>query len=470
MLNPFFQQGTKTEQGLMQSLINESIQIYGIDVYYIPREYTTIKKVMEEVIESKFNYAYPIEAYLKTFEGHEGTGTILSKFGIQEMDNTTLVISKERFKTAISPLLGLVADIQISSRPKEGDLIYFPLGDRLFEVKYVEHEQPFYQLNENYVYELSCELYRYESGEILDTNYDEIDDSIKDEGNIQTFQMVGVGSTASAITDIVYGGVRFVDVTNRGFGYDSTPEVKFSASPTANTAVGIASMMGGIVDICEPDDTKLRVQAVELINPGAGYTVAPMVSFIGGGYAKIAEATAYIGDGVIGIVTVTDGGSGYTTSPSVTFTGISSDTATGTAYINSVGVVTAIRITNAGYGYTVPPTITIEAPPSYSGIGTFIYNEVVVGSISSTTARVRSWNVITKILEIASADGNFTAGESLVGQESGASYGLRTINTDNLADPGDPSNKADKYAQNNDIQTLANEVMDTSEGNLFGIP
>jgi hypothetical protein len=147
MLNPFFQQGTRLEQGLIQSLVNECIQIHGIDVYYIPREYTTTKKVMEEVIESKFNYAYPIEAYIKTYEGHEGTGTILSKFGIQEMDDTTLVISKERFKTAISPLLSLIPDVEISSRPKEGDLIYFPLGDRLFEVKYVEHEQPFYQLN-----------------------------------------------------------------------------------------------------------------------------------------------------------------------------------------------------------------------------------------------------------------------------------------------------------------------------------
>jgi len=470
MLNPFFQQGTKTEQGLIQSLVNECIQINGIDVYYIPREYTTIARVMEEVIESKFNYAYPIEMYIKTYEGHEGTGTILSKFGIQEMDNTTLIVSKERFKSSISPLISQIPDIKISSRPKEGDLIYLPLGDRLFEVKYVEHEQPFYQLNENYVYELSCELYRYQSGEVIDTNYIEIDDSTIDDGNIQTLQMVGVGSVASAITEIVNGGVRFVTITNRGFGYTSTPDDNFSASPTSRTAVGIPSMISGIVDICEPDSTKLRVQAVELINPGAGYSVAPMVSFIGSGYAKIAEANATIGDGVIGIVTVTDGGSGYTTSPSVTFTGISSDTATATAYINSVGVVTSIRITNAGYGYTVPPNIVIGEPPAYSGIGTFTFNEIVVGSISSTTARVRTWNSITKILEISSANGYFIRGESIIGQESGASYGLNIISTDNLADAGDDDNSEDKYAQNNDIQILANEVLDTTGGNLFGIP
>ena len=146
MLNPFFLQGSKTEQGLVQDLINESIQIHGIDVYYLPRQYITEKTIIKEVIQSEFNYAYPIEAYIDSYEGYGGQGTILSKFGIQELDDLNLIISRERYDTYIRELIKDLPDIKLSSRPKEGDLIYFPLGNRIFEIKYVEHEKPFYQL------------------------------------------------------------------------------------------------------------------------------------------------------------------------------------------------------------------------------------------------------------------------------------------------------------------------------------
>ncbi len=152
MLNPFFLQGSKTEQGLVQDLINEHLRIYGVEVYYLPRQYITEKTVIKEVIESKFTSAYPIEAYVDSYEGYGGQGTILSKFGIQELDDLNLIISKERWETYISLLIKDVSDIKISNRPKEGDLIYFPFGNKLFEIKYVEHEKPFYQLRKNYVY------------------------------------------------------------------------------------------------------------------------------------------------------------------------------------------------------------------------------------------------------------------------------------------------------------------------------
>ena len=100
---------------------------------------------------------------------------MLSKFGIQATNEITLIISKERYETYISPLIKNEQNIKLSSRPKEGDLIYFPLGDRLFEIKYVEHEKPFYQLQKNYVYELRCELFRL-GDELIDTGVDNIDD------------------------------------------------------------------------------------------------------------------------------------------------------------------------------------------------------------------------------------------------------------------------------------------------------
>ena len=176
MLNPFFLQGSKSEQSLVQSLINEQLRMYGVEVYYIPRRYITEKTIIKEVIESKFDNAYPLEAYVDTYDGYEGQGTILSKFGVQPLNDLNLIISKERFENYISPLIKNIPDIKLSTRPKEGDLIWFPLGDRLFEIKFVEHEKPFYQLQKTYVYELRCELFRYED-EIIDTGVEDIDDN-----------------------------------------------------------------------------------------------------------------------------------------------------------------------------------------------------------------------------------------------------------------------------------------------------
>ena len=95
MLNPFFQQGSKSEQNLVQDLINEQLKIYGVEVYYLPRKYVTSKTIIKEVIESKFENAFPIEAYVDTYDGYNGLGTLMSKFGIQEMDDLTITISKE---------------------------------------------------------------------------------------------------------------------------------------------------------------------------------------------------------------------------------------------------------------------------------------------------------------------------------------------------------------------------------------
>jgi len=471
MLNPFFLQGSRGEQGLVQDLINEQLKIYGVEVYYLPRRYVTEKTIMKEVVESEFRNAYPIEAYVDNYDGYGGQGTLLSKFGIQDIDDLTLIISKERYENYIGPLSKDIPDAKLTSRPKEGDLIYFPLGDRLFEIKYVEHEQPFYQLKKNYVYELKCELYRYQD-EDIDTDVEFIDDNTEDIGYIQTLQMIGAGSTATAITGIVNGGVQYVDVTNRGKDYLSVPRVAFSAAPSGGTtAVGVATMLGGLIS-CTPDDkTKLMVQGVELRNAGSGYTVAPKVLFFTDGEpGSGAEATAYINDGVVGIITVTNGGGGYITSPSVSFVGVGSTSAQGYAVVSAAGTITEVRIINAGYGYTETPTVVIADPTSLGGSGTYTYNEIVTGSSSGVTGRVKSWNAVTNILEVANINGDFTNGESLVGDESGASYALRILNTDNLADSGDSTNKAGQYEDNYQIQTEADGILDFTEKNPFGMP
>lgn len=468
MLNPFFQQGSKTEQSLIQDLINEQLRMYGVEVYYIPRKYATTNTIIREVIESKFDDAHPLEAYLNTYEGYDGQGTILSKFGVQPLDDLTLTISKERFEEYITPLTKNLADIELATRPKEGDLIYFPLGDRLFEIKFVEHEKPFYQLQKNYVYELTCELFRYED-EVLDTGIDQIDDNVKDEGYIQTLTLVSSAATATANTYIVNGGVRLFTLSNRGDGYSSAPRVAISSAPAGGlTAVGVATMIGGLVD-CTGDKSDSKVQGVEVVNAGYGYTVAPSVAFFGGGGAGVA-ATATIGDGVIGIVTVTSGGSGYSTAPGVSFTnevflsGVTTAPARAHAYISGAGIVTAVYITNAGLGYSVTPTIQISAPVGFGatvGIGTFTYNEVITGSVSGNTARVREWDATTNILEVANLTGDFLLSDIIQGAESGAIYKIRVVNTDNLVDP---------YAQNDIFESEASSILDFSERNPFGNP
>jgi len=471
MLNPFFLQGSASEKNLMQDLINESIQIYGVEVHYLPRKYITEKTVLREVIESVFDNAYPIEAYISSYDGYGDNPTILSKFGIQNLNELTLEISRERFETYISPLIKNLSNIKLSNRPKEGDLIYFPLGDRLFEIKYVEHEKPFYQLQGKYTYQLTCELFQYED-EVIDTGVDEIDDTIggSDDndpdnsfvpiGPIQTLTLVGTGVTATAITNIVSGGIRFFTVTNRGGGYSSAPRVAISSAPSGGmTGIGSATMIGGIVVCTDNTNPNLKsVQSVEVINSGFGYTVTPGVAFFGDGAG--AAATCTIGSGVVGIITITSGGSGYVDTPTITFTGISTVSAAATAVVSSAGTITQIRIINAGLGYTQSPTITI-GNPSLTSTGNFIFNEVVVGSASSTTARVKSWSSLTNILEVSNVTGEFEVGENIVGSASSATHKLRIINE------YPPDNG---YSANEEIENEADQIIDFSERNPFGTP
>jgi len=471
MLNPFFLQGSKGEQGLIQDLINEQLRMYGVDVHYLPRKYLTEKTVLREVIESAFDNAYPLEAYIENYEGYGDNTTILSKFGIQALNELTITISKERFESYIVPLIKNKPNIKLGTRPREGDLIYFPLGDRLFEIKFVEHEQPFYQLQKTYVYTLKCELFRYED-EVIDTGIDEIDDTNVGGGNTvggigggvsitQILTMVSSGSTATATTTLLNGGIRSITVTNRGGGYSSTPTVAISSAPTGGvTGVATAVMIDGIV-VCNDNvnPQNKSVQNVLLINPGSGYTVTPGIRFIGGGGSG-AAATATIGTGIIGPITVTNAGSGYTTNPTITFSGIASVSAAATAIVSAAGTITAIRITNAGLGYTQTPTITISSP-SFVGIGTYQYNELVTGRTSGVTARVRSWNAVTSTLEVSNETGSFIRGESIVGSASSASYVLSSIGDDFIENA---------YADNKNIELEADGIVDFTESNPFGMP
>ena len=481
MLNPFFSQGTKGEQSLVQDLINEQLRMYGVDIFYLPRKFLTENTVIREVVQSTFDMALPLEAYVNNFDEYEGAGALLSKFGVEAKEEIRLTISKERFENYISPLIEDQSNIKLSSRPKSGDLIWFPLDDRIYEIKDIERAKPYYQLQSLYVYELYCELFRLED-EVIATGIEDIDNSLignesdgetEDglntiQGLTQTLTLVGAAVTATAELSIFDGGVRLFTVTNRGGGYDGVPTVGVSSAPSGGvTAVGIATMIGGI-NVCNLNaNPRLKsVQAVNVANPGSGYTVAPGVRFSGGGNGTGAAATATIGDGVVGLVTITAAGSGYVTPPTISFTneifetGVTTVSAAATAVVSAAGTISAIYMTNAGLGYSVAPTIVVEAPGSSSS-GNFVFNEIVTGSVSGTTARVRVHDAVDNTLEVATVAGDFVVGETVTGGTSGATAEIRVVSTD----PND-----DGFADNINIETEADSIIDFSEQNPFGMP
>ena len=378
-LNPFFLQGSQTEQRLVQELINEQLRMYGVDVTYIPRKFVRRNTVIREIVSSKFDDNYIIEAYVNTYEGYSGSGDILTKFGMSLRDELTVTISKERFVDFISPFLEAESDdeIVLSSRPREGDLIYFPLGQRLFEVKFVEHEDPFYQLGKNYVYQLKCELFEYED-EVIDTSIDEIDTQIQDEGYITTLQLIGIGETATASTLVNTGYIREIFLNNDGSGYTSTPVVTFDAAPvsgTTATAVAITSSKGGITSLKE----------ILLTNTGAGYTTVPSIYITGGGGTG-AAATCSIETTQKGLVSITvdDGGSGYSSVPVVTISSPSAGAAA-TSTIGLGGTITQLTLTNPGAAYSTAPTVTIASPSGVGNTATATATVGVGGTISALT-------------------------------------------------------------------------------------
>ena len=420
-LNPFFLQGSQSEQRLVQDLINEQLKIYGVEVTYIPRKFVRKQTIIKEVQSSAFDDNFLLEAYLNTYEGYSGQGDIMTKFGVSLRDEVTLTISKERFEDFISPFLEANDDYELSSRPREGDVIFFPLGSRLFEVKFVEHEEPFYQLGKNYVYQLKCELFEYED-EVFDTDIDEIDSQLEDVGYISTLQLIGVGQTATANATINAAGkgyIREIVLNNDGSGYTSAPNVAISTAPFGvgnvdATAVAITTTRAGLFSI----------ERIVLTNAGAGYTTPPLVTITGGGGVG-AAATAAVELSNFGIVdfVITNNGVGYAATPTVSIVGASTSPAAAEVNLLADNTISDIFLKNAGIGYTVTPTVTIANPSLISGVGNFERGEIVKGMSSGIEARVKEWDTDTKILKISNVgigttQRAFIPGETIQATES----------------------------------------------------
>ena len=462
-LNPHFLQGSRGEQRLIQSLINEQLKIYGVEVTFIPRKFVNQSTIIEEVTASKFDDNFLIEAYVDNYDGYAGAGDVLTKFGMSLRDEVTLTISKERFEEFIAPFMEADDDIELSSRPREGDLVFFPLGQRLFEIKFVEHEEPFYQLGSNYVYKLKCELFEYED-EVIDTDIAAIDTQVDDVGYVVDLQLIGIGRTAQAQAVINTGSISEIFLNNDGSGFSSAPIVSISTSPS-----GLSGSTATAVAFTTSRANVTSIEKILITNAGYGYTEAPTITFTGGGGTG-AAATCSINTSSSGVIkyVVIDGGIGFGTAPTVTVSGGGGTGAVGLASIginNTQGFneVKSIFVTNSGKNYTSAPTVTISDPETISGVGTYHFNEVVQGMRSGTQARVKNWDYDTKILKvgnvgIGTTTTSFFPGEDVKGLESGAVYTVSVFSDDTT----------DKYNEGDIFESEADLIIDFSESNPFG--
>ena len=439
--NVFFTHGTRNEQFLQQNLVEEYIKMFGMDVLYIPRQLIAKDNVFNEEVVSQFDDSYIIEAYLENFDGFQGGGDLLTKFGIRQTDEITLVISQQRFSDLISQFLLLDQDIEVGERPQEGDLRYFPLSSNYFEIKFVEHEEPFYQLGKNYTYKLKAELFEYsdEGGEFFAG-----DDEMIDTGyTVQYYYLVSPGQSASA-TPLLTGDVVTQAVVNtNGSKYNFTPTVTVTGDGTGATAHAemIVVNVGGSIPITpatfDPTVKNGKMVGLKILNGGEGYDVSrSYIDFNDPSTAgtKPVVVPTFDSNGTLTKVEITNEGDGYDS-------------------------VSQIVIDSGGSGYTTAAFDVESVPAGLSG--NFVDGETVTSGTTAGTALLADWDKSEGWLKLKSPTEDFQIGELLVGNTSGASITIHSYDAMKTTDT--------KYSESDTFETLADDIIDFSEGNPFGI-
>ena len=440
MRNTFFTHGTRNEQFLQQNLVEEYLKMFGMDVLFIPRQLVSKDSVFNEEIVSEFDDSYLIEAYMENFDGFQGGGDLLTKFGIRQSDEVTLVISQQRFSDLISQFLLLDTDIELGERPSEGDLIYFPLTNNYFEIKFVEHEEPFYQLGKNYVYKLKCELFEYsdEKGDIF-----EGDEELVDSGyTVKYYYLTSPGTSAVASTSLTNGAIDAIYLTDGGSKYQEAPTMTITGDGNGaaaeafliNITVSGGSPLTSAVIRGTVKDGSLR--SVRIVDGGSGYdedraSIVVSSPNLGGTPATVVPTFT---NGVLTALNITAQGSNYTS-------------------------VSLVDLTSAGTGYTTT-NITFSSPPA--GLtGEFKVPESVTGGTTGATASLVEWNSVEGWIKLKSPTATFSTGETIMGNTSGATVVLE--NRDEMASTDT------KYYENVAFEEFADDILDFTETNPFGV-
>ena len=436
----FFTHGTRNEQFLLQNLVEEHLKMFGMDILYCPREIAIKDGVFNEEVVGEFNDAYLIEAYMENFDGFQGGGDILTKFGVAQTDEITMVISQQRFSDLISQFLLLDKDYQAPERPQEGDLIFLPLTSNYFEIKFVEHEEPFYQLGKGYVYKLKAELFEYsdEKGDVFDS-----DEELVDYGyTVKHFYLTTNGITATGTPVVSNGEVTNIFISDNGSKYNETPAITISGDGTGATAE--AFMVNITVSGGSPTSSAVirgtvkegEIRNVIIKDGGANYdedrAVLNVTAPDSGGVAATLVPT--FTNGTLTAINILSGGSGYKS-------------------------VKLIDITNGGSGYTSASASFTAAPAGITGA--FTVPETVTGASTGATANLVEWNAQEGFIKLKTPTGTFLVGELIVGSESGAQIVLDNRDEMATADP--------KYSESVTFENIGDDIIDFSEGNPFGL-
>jgi hypothetical protein len=420
--------------------VEEYLKMFGMDVIYCPREIMQTDGVFNEEVIGEFNDAYIIEAYLENFDGFQGGGDLLTKFGVAQTDEITMVISQQRFSDLISQFLLLDPDYKAPERPQEGDLIYLPLTSNYFEIKFVEHEEPYYQLGKGYVYKLKAELFEYsdEQGDVF-----EGDEGLVDYGyTVKHFYLPTNGVTATGTPVITSGAIDQIYLSANGSKYNEAPTVTIAGDGTGATATAYLvniSISGG-----SPTSTAVirgtvkegEIRSVTISNGGSGYDEdrASLVISDPDNPGRAASLSPTFTNGVLTSINILNGGSGY----------------------KSVKVV---DITNAGSGYTSATSTFSAAPVGLTG--SFQVPETVTGGTTGATANLVEWDAQEGWVKLKSPTATFSIGEVIMGSNSGATIVLDSRDEMATADP--------KYSEAVTFETAGDDILDFSETNPFGL-
>lgn len=463
--NPYFSQAVRSEQGLYEDIVIESLKLYGQDIYYLPRDIVNEDLILGEDVSSRFNSSHKIEMYIENTEGFDGEGDLFSKFGVEIRDQATFIVARKRWDQTV-----LRHDNEIVlKRPAEGDLLFIPFSNRFFEITSVETELPFYQLSQLPTYKLRCELFVV-GNEDIDTGNDYIDNQLEELSyQYKLILNTGKGATATATNEFGLGSVTLTDSGDR---YTEVPIITVS-EPNADPADATATVT---LNGASPQ----AIASIDLTDSGAYFHSAPsaVVSYIDtSGDSATINTTTTISNGKVSGVAIPTIAAQATTYASIVIaepTGSkTSFTATLLARLDSAqGKIRDIEIVDSGGLYYSNPTVTIAKP---TNLQPFVDGDTVTQTLASgvnVKGEVLKWSDSDKtiyLINVGADDGKFH--EFVTGRDLVTDSGQRTdIATGSVTTVLADENNVSKFEQNTIFDVDNNDFLDFTETNPFGEP